>query len=161
MTEEQQPEETASTDAAKCEEYKAGWKRALADYDNLRKDLARERMVIREQTTSRLCESFLSVLEHFDQALSHQPKDMPAVASGWAQGVLHVRIELENALRELGVEPFGTVGEAFDPRRHEAVSERVEGEKENNTVIEVIGRGFALGERVLRPARVIVSKRAE
>lgn len=141
----------------KAAEYLAGWKRALADYDNLKKDLARERNELRRSAIEGAAESFLPVLEHFDAAVRFVP-EFEGKEKNWAQGVLHIRRELEEAMKSLGVEPFGQVGEPFDPAKHEASGERVEEGKAPNTIVEVLRQGWKMGERVIRPAKVIISE---
>lgn len=140
----------------KCAEYLHGWKRALADYDNLKKDLAKERVDIRRSATQHVAFQLLPVLDNFDQSLKFQPEGLDGKAQGWLQGILHVRTQLESVMRELEIEPFGEVGEVFDPNRHEAGGERVQENVESGTVIEVIQRGWKQGERIVRPAKVII-----
>src|SRR3989338_2857668 len=107
------------------------------DYDNLKKDLARERTHMREHALERAAHGMLPVLDHFDAALKHEPKGLDEKAKQWVSGVLHVRRELEEALRELGAEPFGAVGDAFDPALHEAGTERHDPAKPVNSVLEI------------------------
>lgn len=140
-----------------CDEYLSGWKRALADYDNLKKDLARERTQMRVHATERAALAILPVLDHFDEALKHEPQELHEKAKQWVSGVLHVRRELEEALHELGLEPFSAVDDAFDPLKHEAGAERHDPTKPPNTVLEVIRRGWKLGDRIVRPAKVIIN----
>ncbi len=141
----------------KATENMAGWKRALADYDNLKKDLSRERSDIRRMAVESAVEGFMPVLEHFDAAVQFVP-EFQGKEKNWAQGVLHIRRELEDALKSLGVESFGEVGESFDPLKHEAVGDRAEEGKETGSIVEVASRGWKITDRILRPARVIVSK---
>lgn len=141
---------------AKCAEYLAGWKRALADYDNLKKELSRERAEMRRDAMEAAAEEFLPALEHFDAALRFTP-EVDQKAQGWLQGILHIRRELEDAMKSLGVEPFGAVGDTFDPSKHESSGERSEEGKAPNTIAEVLRQGWKMGERVIRPAHVIVN----
>ncbi|MBI5370379.1 nucleotide exchange factor GrpE [Candidatus Uhrbacteria bacterium] len=142
---------------AKCEEYLNGWKRALADYDNLKKDLATERVTMRAAALEDLAHRLIPGLDHFDQALKCKPDDLPQTAEPWAQGLLHVRTELESVMRELGAEPFGQVGEAFDPHIHEAIADQSSRDHDAGSVVEVVERGWKRGNRLIRPAKVIVS----
>ena len=139
----------------KCDEYLAGWKRALADYDNLKKDLSRERGEMRRDAMEAAAEEFIPALEHFDAAVRFTP-EVDDKAKGWLNGILHIRRELEEAMKTLGAEPFGAVGETFDPTKHESAGSRTgEGGKEGE-VAEVLRRGWKIGEHVIRPASVIV-----
>ena len=137
---------------AKCDEAMVGWKRALADYDNLKKDLNKERADIRRYAQQDAAERFLAVLDNFDQATKHVPEGLDAKLKGWVNGILFIRTQMENALKEMGLEPFGTVGETFDPNLHEAA--KGEGDK----IAEVVRRGWKMGERIVRSASVVVSK---
>ncbi len=147
MSDEQKPDDLQ----AKCDEAMIGWKRALADYDNLKKDLAKERTDIRRYAQQDAAERFLAVLDNFDQATKHVPEGLDSKLQGWVNGILFIRTQLENALKEMGLEPFGTVGEMFDPNLHEAA--KGEGDK----IADVVRRGWKMGDKVVRPASVIVS----
>jgi molecular chaperone GrpE len=127
-----------------CEEYLAGWKRALADYDNLKKDLGRERGEMRAAAAVNMAYQLLPVLDNFDAAMKHAPED------SWAKGIGHIRSQLDEVLRQMQVEPYGAVGDAFDANLHDAVGG--EGEK----VSEVVSRGWKMGDRIVRAAKVFI-----
>ena len=154
---------------AQCETYLQGWQRALADYDNLKKDLAKERDIMRRGAKEDVAESIIPILDHFDQALRFKPKGLDANAENWLTGMMHVRNQLESVLLDLGVEPFGQVGDVFDPNLHEAVGsvesspslQRRESEGgllEPESIAEVSLRGWKLGDRIVRPATVVIKK---
>jgi len=121
-----------------CEQYLLGWKRALADYDNVKKDTANERVRMREYITDDVV---------IDEKIEN-----------WMQGLLYVRTQLETVLSEMGAVTFGQVGDTFDPITHDAAGEREEKEAEAGKIIEIICRGWKRGDHVVRPAKVIVSK---
>ncbi len=159
MNEEEKKEcESKNEECGKCDEYLNGWKRALADYDNLKKDLAKERTDIRRSTTQQMAFQLLPVLDHFDQAIKFQPEGLDGKALGWLQGILYVRTQLESVIHELGLEAFGEIGEAFDPHRHEAGGEREEEGVTSGNVIEIVQRGWKQNDRIIRPAKVIIAK---
>ena len=141
-----------------CEESLAGWKRALADYDNLKKDLAREREQIREALLEREAHDLLPVLDNFDEAVKFTPDSVPNEAKKWLQGILYVRTQLEEVLKRKGFEPYGQVGEAFDPNLHDAAGHRQEADKVVNTILEVVRRGWRQEKKIIRPAKVIINK---
>lgn len=142
----------------------AGWKRALADYDNLKKDLARERVVMRQDAVLEAARAFIAVLDNFDQAVKHVPEGLDDKTKGWVNGVLFIRTQLETSLRDLGLEPFGAAGDAFDPHLHDAIwnadTPPAKGEAGGGAlqIIEVTHRGWKIGERVVRSAKVVVKK---
>ncbi|MBI5794097.1 nucleotide exchange factor GrpE [Candidatus Uhrbacteria bacterium] len=167
MSEEQKKQEVDKVDEVaevvtetrceKCDEYLAGWKRALADYDNLKKDLAKERTAIREGTKELLAYDLIQTVEHFDQALKHKPVDLSPETGKWLEGILHVRQNFESVLKDLGLEPFGEIGELFDSACCEAIGEKNDISAPDDSILEVAHRGWRLGDRVVRPAKVIVN----
>jgi molecular chaperone GrpE len=157
MKKDKKQEHAAQDDCAQCQEYLAGWKRALADYDNVQKDLARARGDMRRQAVADAIDGILPVLDNFDQAVKFTPEGLTGQAAQWLSGILHVRTQLETALQDLGVEPVGMIGEPFDAARHDAAGERHDPDQSEGAVLEVVQRGWAIGDHLLRPARVIVS----
>jgi molecular chaperone GrpE len=131
------------------------YKRALADLDNYRKRSARE--VERRATEIReaLVRDWLEVLDSVERAL-RMPSDGPL-----AQGLRAVLDQIEAVLARHGVTRIGAAGERFDPERHEAIDVRVTDEVDDQTVLEVVRSGFVLGDRVLRPAQVVVARRPD
>lgn len=154
MSDEEIKDDAAPTPdlQAKCDEYLAGWKRALADYDNIKKDLARERGDMRASAIADAAMRVIPVLDNFDVATKFVPEGLDDKLRNWVTGILFIQTQLDAALKDMGVEPFGAVGDAFDANLHDAVGG--EGEK----VSEVVSRGWKLGDRIVRPAKVIVGK---
>ncbi len=143
----------------KCEEYLAGWKRALADYDNLQKDLARERAEIRARVKQDVAHQLIGVLDNFDQAAKFQPEGLSKELEVWLTGLMHVKTQLEGVMRDLGLEPYGAVGETFDAHLHDAGGEKSEEDKADQAILEVVTRGWKLGDRIVRPAKVIINNK--
>ncbi|MFC1787823.1 nucleotide exchange factor GrpE [Patescibacteria group bacterium] len=152
-----QSQQQVEAPCGKCTEAIEGWKRALADYDNLQKDLAQERGRMRQSTREDVIQSLLPVLDNFDQAVKFVPKNVDGELKGWLQGILHVQNQLEEVLRELGAESFGQVSDKFDPELHEAVAEGSQAEQGDQTILEINQRGWKIGEKIIRPAKVIVN----
>ena len=145
----------------KCEEYLEGWKRALADYDNLKKELAKEKDEMRERVRERVATELIPILDHFDQANHHVPvltlgEDEATKFQNWLNGLRHVQTQIESVMKELGLEMIATDGQA-DPYQHEIVGERTEEGKETGMVLEVIQTGWKLNSHIVRPAKVIVN----
>jgi len=141
----------------KCQEYLAGWKRALADYDNLNKDLNSKLGEMRRSATAEVTVTMLPVMDNFDQAVKFQPEGLDGKTEQWLSGILHVRTQMEAVLAEMGVTPIGKVGEILDANIHETGGERTEKDKPDQSVLEVVQRGWKAGESILRPARVIIN----
>jgi molecular chaperone GrpE len=150
---------------AKCEEYLAGWKRALADYDNLKRDLSKERDSVRSRVAESLADGFVKVLDNFDQAVVHVPNlddcsdSVKKQINAWINGVSYVRTAMTNELKSLGLETFEPdVGSQFDSSSQEPAESREEEGMEEGKIIKVVLRGWKIGEKIIRPARVIISK---
>ncbi len=148
-------EVVAKTVEEQRDEYLAGWKRALADYENLKKDLHIQKQHARESITADLAQAYLPILDHLQQATKKTP-DIPEVKE-WFAGVGFIAQQCADVLKEFGVETIDATGE-FDPALHEAVSTETDESLPDNAIIKQAQVGFKLKERVLRPAKVIVNK---
>jgi molecular chaperone GrpE len=129
------------------------YKRALADLDNYRKRSAREadRRVL--ESREALLRDWLEVLDSVERALRMAPED-PLLS-----GLRAVLDQMETILDRHGVRRIDAVGQPFDPERHEAVAAQESEDAPDRTVLESTRSGFATGDRVLRPAQVVVSRR--
>jgi molecular chaperone GrpE len=147
------PEERQAELEAQNAQLDDRYKRALADLDNYRKRAAREteRRVAEARDATTL--EWLEAVDSVDRALQQLPAVHPA-----APGLRAVLEQLEAILDRQGVSRVGQVGEPFDPERHDAIGVRETSEVPDRTVAEVARSGFARGERVLRPAQVIVAR---
>lgn len=124
--------------------------RARADYDNLQKRHAREQELDRERAKARILEPFLQVFEFAQMAAAEAEKSPGALA----EGVKMLTREFDRHLREQGIQPFGAVGDTFDPNLHEATGETAVDGVAAGSVSTILRPGYRLGERVLRYAKV-------
>lgn len=139
---------------AEAEEYKIGWQRALADYQNLQKETSARRAEWAQMSEQQILEEFIPVYEHLKMSTS----GVASENNPWLDGVNHVLKQFADIMKAHGVEEIKTVGEKFDPKYHEAVGhEATQGAGEDEIVKEISG-GFKMGERVIKAARVIVNK---
>jgi molecular chaperone GrpE len=130
--------------------------RLQADFDNYRKRMVREREDVWRQARAEVLGEFLSVLDHMDMALASAGQcGAPAALIG---GFRLVQDEFMRSLQKFGLGEVDAVGQAFDPAHHEAVAHVHSVEVAENGVIAQTRRGFRIGERLLRPAQVVVSK---
>lgn len=129
--------------------------RTLADFDNFRKRIGRERDEWRRQAQADLVREILPVLDNFDRALAAEPDR--SAEGGFRAGVELIHRDFLKALERVGVRPFSAVGETFDPARHEAVARVERGDVADQTVVEETLRGYLFRDRVLRPAQVVVA----
>jgi molecular chaperone GrpE len=138
-------------------EYLDGWKRCQADFENYKKRQAEAVADMARYANESLLLQIIPVLDNFHASTDHVPEDQKKNA--WVVGIMHIQKQLEQILKDNGVtEIKAKAGDDFDPKFHEAVSdEKVKDEKEiKNKIAKVIQRGYELGERVIRPARVVV-----
>ena len=131
--------------------------RALADYQNHQKEVARERAEMGQYAPLRVVERFLPVFDNFNVAMSHMPQSEDKAVVNWAVGVGFIQKQLEQALRDLGLTPIKTVGEKFDAARHEAVGEE-ESEKGHGTILKEVQAGYEILGKTVRPSKVIIAK---
>ncbi len=127
---------------AEKQEYLEGWQRARADLVNYQKQASSSHSETQERLKATLIEEMLPALDALELSLKHE--DTPTLKMLEKQFLM--------ALKSIGVERFGTVGEAFDPRKHEALAERGDQHK-----IESVERsGYSAGDTVIRAAQVII-----
>jgi molecular chaperone GrpE len=138
---------------AELEEVRERWTRAVADYQNLRRRSAEERVELRMQLLAGLVGGYLGVLDDLDRALDsiHQHKEL--AGHPWVDGVRLVRQKFAALIEGSGVTEIAAEGEPFDPLRHEAVAYQTGPE---GRVVAVVQPGFEAGSQVVRPARVVV-----
>ncbi|MEA2443382.1 MAG: molecular chaperone GrpE [Thermoleophilales bacterium] len=155
---DQPPQAVAEADVQELREQNAQledrYKRALADLDNYRKRSAREteRRIVEER--DRLERDWLDAVDAVERALRMDVAPENPVA----EGLRHVLEQMEAILARHGIQRVGSAGERFDPERHEAVSAVDTDEVPDRTVMEVARSGFAAGDRVIRPAQVVVAR---
>ncbi|MBI2037701.1 MAG: nucleotide exchange factor GrpE [Candidatus Magasanikbacteria bacterium] len=143
---------------AEVEEYKAGWQRALADYKNLQKETVDMRGVWAKASEQYILEEFIPVYENFKKAFAH--RDAMTDENGWkqwAEGIGFIKKQFGDILKNYQVEEIKTVGEKFDPRVHEAIGEE-SSEGESNLVLKEVEGGYKRGDKIIKAARVIISK---
>ena len=129
--------------------------RLRADFDNYRKRMAREADETRERSKIIVVTDFLPVYDFFMMAMDHSEKteDMAALK----QGMQMILSEFKKAFEGLGVKEINAVGKEFDPKIHEAVKTENSDEVPEGTVIAQWKAGYSIGDRLIRPATVVVS----
>lgn len=161
-TETAEETETGGADAAQPEaagdlatqlsERTADLQRVTAEYHNYRKRVERDKAVAAEQVTATVVAGLLPILDDIDRAREHGDLEGPFAT---------VAEQLLTALVKLGVEVFGEKGDPFDPMIHEAVAHMVSPEVTQTSCIDVMRRGYRIGDRLLRAAMVAVAEPAE
>jgi molecular chaperone GrpE len=128
-------------------------KRVAAEFENYRKRVARDQESLAARAHERLVKELLPVLDDLERALEAAAEHEEAKLE---EGVRLVRRELSEALAKEGLREVETNGR-FDPHVHEALLSQPS-DRDDGAILEVIQKGYRLGDRVLRPARVVVSQ---
>ena len=128
-------------------------KRVAAEFDNYRKRVARDQQSLAARAHERLVKELLPVLDDLERALEAAAEHQEAQLEN---GVRLVHRELQEALSKEGLEEIETNGH-FDPHVHEALLSQPS-DRDEGAILEVLQKGYRLGDRVLRPARVVVSQ---
>ncbi len=152
-----EPETAGPAPCPRCAEAEKARLRALADLDNARKRLAREKEDFTRHAAENVLSDILPALDNLDLALSYAPQD--AVCKNFVVGVDMTRKLLLDALARHGLEQVGALGEIFDPAVHEAVGMEPHPEYAAGQVCGLMNKGYRLKDRLLRPARVTVCKK--
>ncbi len=126
-----------------------------ADYENLRRRSAKELLEARQAAEADFAKTLLSVLDHFEMALTVDPRQVDAKSI--LDGVKITYDELIKILQKRGIESFDPTGKPFDPFRHEAISTEPSDKVPPSTVLQTLQRGYRCGDRLLRSAKVKVS----
>jgi len=139
--------------------------RAMADMDNLRKRLEREKEEAVKYAAARFAQDMLSVSDNLSRALEAVPEEKRAEGSEFLKNLIE---GVEMTLKELlatfekhNIRRISPMGEKFDPNYHEAMFEVSDTDAETGTVVHVMQDGYVQHDRVLRPARVGVAKRED
>jgi molecular chaperone GrpE len=148
-------EERVAQAEAERDSHLADLQRLAADFDNYRKRAARDRESMVAHAHERLMKALLPVLDDLERALDAAAKHEEAKLE---EGVELVARELRAALEREGLAEIEADGR-FDPHVHEALLAQPS-DREEGSVIEVLQKGYRLGDRVLRPARVVISQGA-
>lgn len=146
-----------------CAEYKAGWQRAVADYQNLQKEVAVKRSEWAQMSEAQILREFIPVYDHFKKAFitdieSTDNTDRLKNWQSWKQGIEYIMKQFGEVLKSYGVEEIKTVGERFDPALHEIVGEE-QAEADEGTVVKETEGGYGKNGRVIKVAKVIIGKK--
>lgn len=139
---------------ARAEDNMNGWKRAKADYLNLKRDAEKEKMELVKFANLSLLFELLPLADHFELALNHVPENEKN--ADWVKGIVAIQKQLEEFLRTMGLERFEGTG-VFTPELHEAI-EHVESDSAPDTILETMRPGYKLHGTLIRPAQVKVAK---
>lgn len=137
-----------------AQEYLDGWKRAKADYLNLKKEMGAQDKEIKGWLSKMFLLPMLDIMDSFNKAFADVPANFETEA--WVEGVKGIKKQLEDFLKAQGVEAMKVIGEQFDPLKQEVIESADGGE--SGRIIEEVRRGYLINGEVLRPAKVKVYK---
>ena len=135
-------------------ELKDKWQRALADYQNLERRTQIEISQRVSEKTNNLLLNFLNIYEDFLRAENSLSKEKINT-----DGIQAVIKNMETLLSENNIKPIDAVGEIFDPQIHEAVSMVEDDSLDDGTITQEVSKGYISGKAILKPSKVIVSKK--
>jgi len=148
--------ETAREEARNNQEL---YLRALAEMDNLRKRQLREKDEIYKFGNETILREILPVIDNLERAVEHAANQQGGEAL--LEGVQMTLSQFSSVLKKFGVETLTTIGQAFDPAHHQAVGQLESHELPSNHVAQELQKGYLLNNRLLRPAMVMVAKKAQ
>ena len=135
---------------AKCQDYLNGWKRERADFLNYKKDEIERISQLAKYANEELILKIIPILDNIYLAESHVPEELKN--NSWIDGFQQIKNQLCDFLKKEGIEPIEVMGKEFDPNLMEAV------EGEGNKVSEEVQRGYTMDGKLIRVARVKISK---
>jgi molecular chaperone GrpE len=136
----------------------AKWLRVLADLDNYRKRVERDRCRWSEAAREEILLDILDVVDNFERAVACGDDPEPAADDPYREGIALILDQLKSILAKHGVRPIDTCGAEFDPALHEAIGHIESPDHASNQIVEEERRGYTVGDRLLRCSRVIVAK---
>lgn len=154
-TEEKAEEKTEEKTEEKADDGNEKYVRLMAEFQNYKKRVAKEKNDIREYATEKLVMELLPVLDNFERALAASAEDDPA---GYAKGMELIFTQMVTELQKSGLTEVEAEGQDFDPTKHNAVMTEENEELESGKVSKVLQKGYALNDKVIRPSMVAVTK---
>ncbi len=140
------------------DDYRDRWMRKAAEFDNYRRRVEKERREHADAAVENLLQDLLSVVDDFERALTIDAAAAADSGDSYRKGVELIYSKLQDLLRKKGITPIQALGADFDPNIHQAVVHEVSPDHREGEVIGELQKGYRIGERLLRPAMVKVSK---
>ena len=141
---------------SKVDDFSDGWQRERADFSNYRKRIERDQESKHVSFRIDILRKYLDIHDDLERAVKNIPDNISA--SPWINGLELIFQKLARLLENEGIEEIEAEGELFDPDLHEAISSEENPDFECEEIIEVVQKGYKLGDRIIRPARVRIAK---
>ncbi len=152
---EDEPSKALDKNAQPEEDSEAKYLRLMAEFQNYKKRVAKEKTDIHSYANEKIVTELLEVLDNFERALASETS---VEAEGYAQGMKLIFDQLLGVLTKSGLEEVKALGEDFDPNMHNAVMTADSEEYDSNKVCSVLQKGYTLNGKVIRPSMVTVAK---
>lgn len=143
---------------SQADEYLRLLQRTKADFVNYQRRSEQERAEQERYAAAGVLLQLLPVLDDFERAIAAMPEEL--ASHPWSEGIVLIVRKLKATLEQIGLQPIETVGQPFDPLQHEAVGQEPVPPEQEGLVVAEVQRGYRLHDRLLRPARVRVGRRA-
>ena len=137
------------------QEYFEGWQRERADFQNYKKRIERDQSSLKNFITAEIIKKYLVIVDDLELAFKNRPTSEES--QGWVDGINLIYQKLLSILEGEGVEVIPVDGE-FDPNIHEAISQIDHPEVKSGKIVDVMRQGYKVGDRIIRPALVIVAR---
>ena len=154
-SEQAEHEEALAQCQATLAEWQEKYTRLTADLENYKKRTIKERGEWSQLAQAKVLKGLLGIADNFDRAVASQPDVSPEMQS-WVDGITMIHDSLNEYLKNAGITE--TSYETFNPEHHEALMQVDSEEHRSGEIVEVLEKGYMLGDRVLRPAKVSVAK---
>lgn len=141
---------------AERDEYLAGWKRSIADLDNYKKQVEKEKEIFIQYLRVDVIMRLLPIIANWEKAVKSVPENQKD--SEWIKGTLAIKNQLDEFFSKEGLEKVKTVGEKFNPELHEAMLEE-ETDSEGGVILEEFEPGYSIGGKIIKYPKVKVSKK--
>lgn len=155
-SEEPSLEEQLAQAKAEAADYKDRWMRSQAEFANARKRMEKQRLDTYNNAKAEIVLQLLPVLDDFERAVNNAPENVRE--DSWYEGIELVEKKLKGVLENLNVTSVTAVGAPFDPNWHEAISQEASEEHESGVVSRELQKGYKIGDKVIRPALVVVAE---
>lgn len=152
---EDKSQESSEAKAESADDANDKYVRLMAEFQNYKKRVSKEKSDIRQYATEKLITELLPVLDNFERALASKAEDDPA---GYAKGMELIFTQMKTAFEKSGLAEVEAQGQDFDPVKHNAVMTEENDELESGKVSKVLQKGYSLNDKVIRPAMVAVTK---
>lgn len=143
-------------ECVKCKEYLEMAQRARADYENFKKEVEKRRAEFVQFANESLILEMVPIFDNFREAMLHIPDEQKT--ADWVIGIEQIKKQMNDFLKNLGIETFGKEGEQFDPNLYEALDEVSHSDLEAGRIVKIVRLGYKLHGKVIRAGQAIVAK---